>query len=261
MKKMIFLMLTLLIWSAASMNAQVTIGKDTVPHAGAVLDLRATNQGLKLPTVSLDPDLTQFVLTENGTSTPEKAIGMLVYNTNPAVGAGLYVWNGSNWLRDGSVHGTAGAGLVGDSAKYRTWVYPGLIGEWMLDNSREGLPNFTEYPGKKTGERGHYYNAERASSACPSGWRLPTVDELRKLGDYLHNNASPREYAQWFEPEKLAGYRYGAVYCDWWGEQGCYRANEPTRSFYANMYDTSWSGIVESPTFVSSYLSVRCIKE
>ncbi|GHT40219.1 hypothetical protein FACS189437_05500 [Bacteroidia bacterium] len=53
MKKMMFLMLALLIMGAANVNAQVTIGKDTILHAGAVLDLRVTNQGLKLPILTL----------------------------------------------------------------------------------------------------------------------------------------------------------------------------------------------------------------
>jgi hypothetical protein len=41
MKKMMFLMLTLLIWSAASMNAQVRIGGTSDPNPAAVLDLNA----------------------------------------------------------------------------------------------------------------------------------------------------------------------------------------------------------------------------
>jgi hypothetical protein len=36
MKKMMLLMLTLLLWSAASMNAQVTIVIDATQHSGAV---------------------------------------------------------------------------------------------------------------------------------------------------------------------------------------------------------------------------------
>jgi hypothetical protein len=68
MKKMMFLMLTLLIGSAASMNAQVTIGSDENPHSGAILDLQSANLGLKLPNVALDNDLTVFGLPVTATS-------------------------------------------------------------------------------------------------------------------------------------------------------------------------------------------------
>jgi hypothetical protein len=64
-QKMMFLMLMLLMLSTASVNAQVTIGSTADPHAGAVLDLQSTTQGLKLPNVALNSDLTQFVLPED----------------------------------------------------------------------------------------------------------------------------------------------------------------------------------------------------
>jgi hypothetical protein len=97
MKKVFFLMLTLLVLSAASVNAQVTIGANTDPHSGAVLDLQSTMQGLKLPTVSLG-SLTTFGLPLSGTSTAANAKGMYVYNTNTTTGEGTYLWDGSQWL-------------------------------------------------------------------------------------------------------------------------------------------------------------------
>jgi hypothetical protein len=96
MKKNLFLMLTLIILSAASMNAQVTIGSTDDPHSGAILDLQSTTQGLKLPTVPIT-DLATFGLPLEGTSTLRGAIGMVVYNTFSGTGAGLYVWTGASW--------------------------------------------------------------------------------------------------------------------------------------------------------------------
>jgi hypothetical protein len=98
MKKVFFLMLSLIVLGAASAKAQVTIGANTDPHSGAVLDLQSTTQGLKLPTVALDNDLTNFKLTLSGTSTKANAKGMYVYNTNTAIGEGVYVWDGNQWL-------------------------------------------------------------------------------------------------------------------------------------------------------------------
>jgi uncharacterized protein (TIGR02145 family) len=98
MRKMIFLMLTLMVLGAASVNAQVTIGSDNLPHAGAVLDLQSTTQGLKFPAVSLS-DVSSFQLAGD----PSQAVGMVVYNTNGATtggietGTGLFVWDGYVW--------------------------------------------------------------------------------------------------------------------------------------------------------------------
>jgi hypothetical protein len=79
-------------------NAQVTIGSNADPHSAAVLDLQSTTQGLKLPVVALDNDLTVFKLPLSGTSTEATAKGMFVYNTNATVGEGIYFWDGGEWL-------------------------------------------------------------------------------------------------------------------------------------------------------------------
>jgi hypothetical protein len=92
MKRTIFLMLTLLIMSVVSVNAQVTIGNDVDPHSGALLDLSqngSKNRGFLLPQVEL-ADLNTWSLP--GDSVPKP--GMVVYNTNEALatGEGVYVW-------------------------------------------------------------------------------------------------------------------------------------------------------------------------
>jgi hypothetical protein len=90
MKKMMLLMLTLLVWGAASMNAQVRIGGTDKPVDAAMLDLNANddpnptgNLGLGLPRVEL--------LTANqalGGKMPKN--GTLVYNnSNGLDGAGI----------------------------------------------------------------------------------------------------------------------------------------------------------------------------
>jgi uncharacterized protein (TIGR02145 family) len=102
MKRMIFLMLTLLMLSAASMNAQVRIGGTTDPHGSAVLDLNtadATNNGtlgLALPRVALQS-------TEDQSTITNPVAGLAVYNTTKmgsgatAVAPGIYVFTGTAW--------------------------------------------------------------------------------------------------------------------------------------------------------------------
>ncbi|MDR0681913.1 MAG: DUF1566 domain-containing protein [Dysgonamonadaceae bacterium] len=91
-RKMIYLALMLLIWSAASVNAQVTIGSDQDPHKGAVLDLsQSTRLGLLLPHVSLT-NVSDWQLSGDKAN----GEGMVIYNTNEDVdggnGKGIYVW-------------------------------------------------------------------------------------------------------------------------------------------------------------------------
>lgn len=262
---MFFLVLTLMVLGAASMNAQVTIGKDTVPHAGAVLDLRATNQGLKLPTVSLNPDLTEFVLTENGTSTRENAVGIVVYNTNLSVGAGLYTWNGSTWIRNGNTqHGIAGPSLTA-SVGYDTWTYPGTIGTWTIQNSREGQKWKDTYPGQIRGERGYYYRASDLANACPTGWHVPSSVEWTNLFNYLQTNASTLELMQWFGNKVLAGrvtiddlsgeeyadnWGYGTYY---WSTDGWWASCGPNATF--RVMNAEW------PTVTDWGFAVRCAKD
>jgi hypothetical protein len=98
MKKIFFLMLTLLIVSAASMNAQVLIGGDGNgnPDPAAVLELRSDNLGLLLPRVALQS-------TDDESTITEPAAGLVVYNTTPAgngataVVPGIYVFTGTAW--------------------------------------------------------------------------------------------------------------------------------------------------------------------
>ena len=80
MKKILFLMLTLLLWSAANVQAQVTIGSEAEPHPGAALDIQSS-KGLKLPMTYL----TNASLLQVTTEKVSEAAGMMVYNTNASM--------------------------------------------------------------------------------------------------------------------------------------------------------------------------------
>jgi hypothetical protein len=96
------LVLTLLMMSAASMNAQVRIGDTTNPTAGAVLDLNNTTAdsykgGLLLPKVNIANPDTEPVSTAISTTETTALEGLIVYNIASGK-EGIYVWNGSNWF-------------------------------------------------------------------------------------------------------------------------------------------------------------------
>jgi hypothetical protein len=102
MKKMIFFLLTLLMMSAASMDAQVRIGDTADPTPGAVLDLKNTTAesykgGLLLPKVTIAAPDTEPITTAIPTGNASALEGLIVYNI--ALGQeGIYVWNGSKWM-------------------------------------------------------------------------------------------------------------------------------------------------------------------
>jgi len=103
-------MLLLLVLGAAGTNAQVRIGGDGVPNEAAVLDLNVDGtttgtKGLALPRVSLSSD--DVILP----GVTENLDGMLVYNTSGSLPAGVYFWNGSNWIM-GSTDTIPGGGLT-----------------------------------------------------------------------------------------------------------------------------------------------------
>jgi hypothetical protein len=109
MKKMMLLMLTLLIMSAANVNAQVRIGGTMDPDPSAALDVNKTddlepagNLGLGLPRVALT-SATQELATGK---TPKP--GTMIYNTGTSLGgAGVYYWATNAWVKL-----STGAGLT-----------------------------------------------------------------------------------------------------------------------------------------------------
>jgi uncharacterized protein (TIGR02145 family) len=210
-QKMMFLALTLMMLSAASVNAQVTIGSTDDPHAGAVLDLQSTTQGLKLPTVSLDDIITFGLDGDAGT-----AIGMMVYNTNASIkdgnGKGIYVWNGKKWnIVNMDNNEDTNVGLttakIGNHT-YKIYTYPDGVGTWMLENSKEGTASFTTYTGHAEGELGYYYTFAQAPAACPNaeGWFLPTYGEWYLLMTYLNAHTFlPSTWTYWLDGKILGG--------------------------------------------------------
>ncbi|MDR0863549.1 MAG: hypothetical protein LBO74_01280 [Candidatus Symbiothrix sp.] len=99
MKKIVFLMLTLIVLGAASVNAQVRIGgADTdVPTPGAVLDLNNATGGyvggLLLPKVS-SLTLTSVEAFSTEPDAADKLVGLIVYNADPDA-EGIYIWTGA----------------------------------------------------------------------------------------------------------------------------------------------------------------------
>jgi len=245
---------------AASVKAQVRIGGNTPPNPAAALDLNAddTNSGAKglaLPRVSLTNVSTPLA----GTPVVN---GMLVYNTNASVtggrGVGIYYWDGSKWLAIAGESGIGGT-VVGTVATYRTWCFPSYshLGCWMIDNSREGIPSATAYGPDGWALNGYYYTFAQASSACPTGYSIPTTAQWQNLVNYVNMPYGDLvETWHWYGNAASAGFyaidraewRLGGVAGRWWSSDG---------RVIVNNTGTMAIGADESAI---RWLSVRCVR-
>ena len=294
MKKIFYLALMTLIVSTVSMNAQVTIGSQADPHAGAVLDLQSTSKGLLLPHVALKGETVWGL---DGAAVE----GMLVYNTGDVLPKGLHVWSAERWAllqetaptvlvtgvtlnkatarivvgdterliatvfpsdatnqavtwssSDEAIASVSATGVVtakvvdatatitvttadggmtatctvtgslhedqtiyekiGDNM-YKTFTYHDEVHNltWMVQDSREGNPIATCYNSNKNRVNGFYYTSDNAASACPSGWRLPTRDDICILDNWFKNTFGQEGITWWwgeneYSLDALSGY-------------------------------------------------------
>jgi uncharacterized protein (TIGR02145 family) len=105
----LFFLIAQMFFFCAKLHAQVTIGGLENPKAGAILDLNSnTKGGLVLSNVTIeDPEkIPQNTNIFEGVSNVDVNLdlrGIIVYNDgqHPAVPAGIYIWNGNCWTKDG----------------------------------------------------------------------------------------------------------------------------------------------------------------
>lgn len=112
--KVLLFVTTMLFLHCLSGTAQVTIGSDNLPVAGALLDLKeqspnslnaTATKGLGLPRVNLKklrpttPAQLSASIGNTGDWDLEAHIGLTIYNSDPTCyPAGIYVWNGEKWI-------------------------------------------------------------------------------------------------------------------------------------------------------------------
>lgn len=135
-------MLSLIVLSAASVNAQVRIGGTTDPQGAAVLDLNANNDAtpankgaLALPRVNLSSATAQL----NGTAPIN---GMMVYHTGTTLeGTGVYVWTGGKWTKVNAGSLTITNGMIAANAIDSTKIINGTVG---LEDIRDEIISNTK---------------------------------------------------------------------------------------------------------------------
>jgi len=257
------ILLFLMVSGTAFVNAQVTIGADSAPHLGAVLELHSTTQGLLLPRVALS-DVAVFGLAGNAST----AVGMTVYNTNAGItngrGVGVYVWDGNNWKVSAGGGGVGQPGVLdtirGANGTYRIWCFPEStgLGCWMVDNSKEGTPSAKYYYTYNTIDIGYYYTWAQAAGACPTGWVLPNQTQWTTLRDYINGPYSSLEDKFWWSVgSAVAGYYFIST-ATWYnlGISGYWWSSSASGQYFY-----SYTGVMYGPYVNTNYwFTVRCVK-
>jgi len=257
---------------AAGVKAQVRIGGNGAPNAAAALDLNeddATNTGTKtlaLPRVSL-------ASTTDLLGNASLLTGMLVYNTNTTLGVGVFFWDGSKWIpvQDSTPNGGVAGSVTGAKGTYKTWCFPAStgLGCWMTENSKEGTPAATAYPGQVAGIRGYYYAASSiyvgsspiSFPLCPPGYRLPTLYDAIRLQSYVFACPTCDGTLAFMSDNAGAGYSPdGATWANWGIAEHIWLAG------------IRYGTLAIEPIAVSNYMqialetgsnlaSVRCVKQ
>jgi len=184
-------------------TAQVTIGTDMEPIAGALLDLKEytpaadntnSSKGLAMPRIGLT-DLYDITADIAGATTAnqDKHIGLMVYNVNGCLidttgdyhGKGMYVWDGSQWQILNTPKEDFTQKLI-DPRDNELYLYRNFgteAGSWMLENLRyvpkpaDGFDNYTHSfaQADNPGDQKYYcYPADGSyviGTTPPDGWK------------------------------------------------------------------------------------------
>jgi uncharacterized protein (TIGR02145 family) len=124
---------------------------------------------------------------------------------------------------------------------------------WMVQNADKQVYGCT-YNTIDRAEYGLLYSWNCASSACPSGWSLPTDADFTALSSWLTSNS---KWSEWNTGSSLAGRSIGSYVFDqgsygyWWS------SSSSSRYWYVVSGNTSGSFDADSS---NSSFSVRCRK-
>jgi uncharacterized protein (TIGR02145 family) len=187
----LFLLFALMFFFSPCLHAQVTIGGTANPKAGAILDLNSTDKGgLLLSNVTItdlewipydNADVFPGITAGTADDNPELR-GAIVYNDgqNPSVPAGIYIWNGKCWTKDGSVIEITPPSITIDGTVTDTYILeggtvtfavvspqPGVSYTWYKTgiSTPAGTGNSYTTPALPEGTYGYYCTA---MSNCPS---------------------------------------------------------------------------------------------
>lgn len=143
---------------------------------------------------------------------------------------------------------------------------------WMVQNSKEGTPVATTYPGQ-TSVGAYYsytYSQQITENPCPSGWHVPTNDEAESMVSYA--KANPYGTGKfWWGPLGLANHAFEGAQNAYggWGTNGYWAINPTGIGIPGN---NGGAAISSSATHLytpkeqrnmdnATIMSVRCVRD
>lgn len=197
LNKHLFFIFVIIVLHSNYVYGQVTIGSNSTPKIGALLDLKQndnigvnSNKGILLPRVKLTKadDITADV--ENVTASDMSLyIGLVVYNINEEfcgqypLAKGLHVWNGNFWQYMGpDIKHPEVKEFIDprDGERYLYRSFGDEAGVWMLENMRtKRLPGATTDLPLHTGEVSLTVPSYGYPSDTKTGWTSLTPGKER----------------------------------------------------------------------------------
>ena len=148
-----------------------------------------------------------------------------------------------------------------DGKSYKTVTINGKV--WMAENlayyTNEGCWAYDDDE-SNVAEYGRLYNFDAASQACPSGWRLPSIDEYDQIFNISSNN---EDYVNAFNPLgggiRSSDNYYGTNY-RYLSDAGYFGTSASNNSnSWVCVYRYGFSGFNYQD--LSTGVSIRCIKD
>lgn len=141
---------------------------------------------------------------------------------------------------------------------------------WMVQNSKEGTPAATTYPGQ-TSVGAYYpyvYSMLRYREVCPPGWHIPTNEEAEKM--ISHAKPDPNGIGKfWWGPLGAANHAFEGEINNYggWGTNGYWAINPagiPGHNGGAAISSSAthlYTPIEQGNMDTASLMSVRCVRD
>jgi uncharacterized protein (TIGR02145 family) len=143
----------------------------------------------------------------------------------------------------------------GTSRSYRVRSMGGTW--WMIQNADKPVSSGCTHGSINRDSYGHLYSRNCTEKACPSGWRLPSDEDFKTLGNWLSAN---NKWSEWNSGSALAGFGNRGSYHDYQGSSGLWWSS--TSGYNTRWYvksDSTSGELGNTSDWIS--LCVRCVKK
>jgi hypothetical protein len=129
---------------------------------------------------------------------------------------------------------------------------------WMVENSKEGSPNATYYSFYTERLNNYYY--DNVSSACPTGWSVPTVALANELVTIYKAAQTPASIKVWWNNSTVRQGWYDSALKAWnhWDVNEVWATQTYTTAIY---WEKGSNQFLVNSAFSEVHKSVRCVRD